>query len=64
MVATYKLKQRGKHRRKRAKRQLAHKPNGHGQGRWHSRTSLWKAYRLNRRKRAISNASRRRNRAA
>ena len=48
--------------RLRSKRDLAHKPNGHGIGKWHSRTTLWKWKRLARRKRLISNESRRRNR--
>ncbi len=50
--------------RLRSKNSLKHKPNGHGTGKWHSRTSLWAYKRLSRRKRLISNASRRRNRAA
>lgn len=49
--------------RLRSKKQLAHKPSGHGIGRWHSRTSLWKSKRKDRRKRLIADASRRRNRA-
>lgn len=51
-------------RRLRSKRQLAHKPSGHGKGRWHSRTTLWASKRKDRRKRLIANESRRRNRTA
>ncbi len=54
----------GKARRLLSKKQMAHKPSGHGKGRWHSRTSLWASKRKDRRKRLISDASRRRNRSA
>lgn len=54
----------GKARRLRSRYQMAHKPSGHGKGKWHSRTSLWAYKRLSRRKRLIAAASRRANRAA
>lgn len=54
----------GKARRLRSRTQLAHKPSGHGIGRWHSRTSLWASKRKDRRKRLIANESRRQNRTA
>ena len=54
----------GKARRLRDRKKMAHKPSGHGQGKWHSRTSLWAYKRLSRRRRLIANASRRMNRAA
>lgn len=57
------IRKLGKARRLKSKTQLAHKPSGHGKGRWHSRTSLWASKRKDRRKRLIANASRRRNRA-
>lgn len=50
-----------KSKRIRSKRDLAHKPSGSGKGRWHSRTSLWKAHRKSRRLRKIRAASRARN---
>lgn len=50
-------------KRLRSKKQMAHKPNGHGQGRWHSRTTLWASKRKDRRRRIIANNSRRANRA-
>lgn len=56
------LTPRGKARRLKSKKDLAHKPSGVGKGRWHSRTSLWKAKRKARRTRLIADASRRRNR--
>lgn len=55
---------KGKARRLRSRYQMAHKPSGHGKGKWHSRTSLWAYKRLSRRKRLIAAASRRANRAA
>jgi len=48
--------------RLRSKSQMAHKPNGDGKGKWHSRTTLWNYKRLARRKRQIAKASRRLNR--
>lgn len=54
----------GKARRLRSKYQMAHKPSGHGKGKWHSRTSLWAYKRHARRRRLMADASRRRNRAA
>lgn len=53
-----------KWRRLRSKREMAHKPNGRGKGKWHSRTTLWAYKRKARRRRLIADASRRRNRAA
>ena len=47
-----------KSRRLRSRKQMAHKTNGHGQGKWHSRTTLW-AY-----KRLTADASRRAHRSA
>lgn len=54
---------RGKSRRLKSRKQLLHKPSGHGKGKWHSRTSLWAYKRLTRRKNQIASASRQRNRA-
>lgn len=56
------IRKLGKSRRLSSKKQMAHKPSGHGKGRWHSRTSLWASKRKDRRKRIVSNESRRRNR--
>lgn len=53
---------RGKARRLRSRRQLAHKPNGHGKGKWHSRGALWAYKRHSRRVRQLADASRRANR--
>ncbi len=50
-------------KRLRSKKDLQHKPSGSGKGKWHSRTSLWQYKRLTRRRRLVSNASRRRNRS-
>lgn len=58
------IRKLGKARRLSSKKQMAHKPSGHGKGRWHSRTSLWASKRKDRRKRLVSNESRRRNRAS
>lgn len=58
------IRKLGKAKRLRSKKALAHKPSGHGKGKWHSRTSLWAYKRLSRQKRLIANASRRRNRSA
>lgn len=55
---------KAKSRRLRSRYQMAHKPSGHGKGKWHSRTSLWAYKRLSRRKRLIAAASRRANRSA
>lgn len=55
---------RGKKRRLRSKSALAHKPSGHGKGKWHSRTTLWAYKRKSRRLRQIAAASRRANLAA
>ena len=52
------LRKWGKGRRLSSKKKLAHKPSGHGKGKWHSRTSLWKYKRKSRNKRIISNNSR------
>lgn len=49
--------------RRRSKRELLHKPSGSGQGKWHSRSVLWRWYRKRRRKNRIAAESRRRNRA-
>ncbi len=57
------LKRSGKARRLRSRWQMNHKPNGHGKGKWHSRTSLWAYKRQSRRARLTAAASRRRNRA-
>lgn len=57
------IRKLGKALRLRSKKQMAHKPSGHGKGRWHSRTTLWKSKRKDRRKRLIANKSRRLNRA-
>ena len=51
-----------KQKRVRSKKEMAHKPSGFGKGRWHSRTTLWKSKRKDRRKRLIAAASRRANR--
>ena len=56
------IKRFGKAKRLRSKKHLAHKPSGHGKGRWHNRTTLWKSKRKDRRKRIIANHSRRMNR--
>ncbi len=48
-----------KSKRLRSKKAMAHKPSGHGKGKWHSRTSLWAYKRLSRRKRQIAARSRR-----
>lgn len=48
--------------RLRSKRAMAHKPNGRGKGKWHSRTTLWAYKRKSRRLRQISARSRRANR--
>lgn len=61
---TVTIRRFGKSLRLRSKKKLAHKPSGHGIGKWHSRTSLWAYKRLSRRKRLIANESRRRNRAS
>lgn len=58
---TVKLKTWGKMRRLRSKSQLLHNPLKHGKGRWHSRSTLWRAKRHARRLRIISAASRRAN---
>lgn len=58
------IKRFGKALRLRSKKDLAHKPSGHGKGRWHSRTSLWLSKRKDRRKRIIAAKSRRANRAS
>ena len=50
------------HPRLRSKKQLAHRPSGHGAGHWASRTALWKWKRKERRKRLIAAESRRDNR--
>lgn len=55
---------RGKKRRLRSRHQMAHKPNGHGIGKWHSRATLWDYKRASRRRRLMADASRRANRAA
>ncbi len=54
----------GKARRLRDKKKLAHRPSGHGKGKWQSRTTLWAYKRLSRRKRIIAADSRRENRAS
>jgi hypothetical protein len=51
-----------RNQRLRSKYDLAHKPNGHGKGRWHSRTTLWEARGNARRLRKIAAESRRKNR--
>lgn len=61
---TIKIRKFGKAARLSSKKKLAHKPNGHGKGKWHSRTTLWLYKRKSRRIRKIAEASRRRNRAA
>jgi hypothetical protein len=61
-MTTITIIKRGKSRRLRSKRQLKHKPNGHGIRRWHSRTTLWKSKRKDRIKRIVASASRRANR--
>lgn len=61
---TFTIRKLGKSKRLSSKKQMAHKPSGHGKGRWHSRTSLWASKRKDRRKRIIANESRRRNRAS
>lgn len=58
------IKKFGKSRRLRSKKELAHKPQKTGIGKWHSRTSLWAYKRLSRRKRIVANKSRRLNREA
>jgi hypothetical protein len=58
------IKRWGKARRLRSKMALAHKPNGHAIGKWHSRSTLWAYKRKSRRKRLIADASRRANRGA
>lgn len=50
-------------KRLRSKDDLANKPSGHGKGRWQSRTVLWKARQKAKRKRAVAQGSRGRNRA-
>jgi hypothetical protein len=59
-----KIRRFGKGARLRSKNQMQHKPSGRGKGKWHNRASLWAYKRKSRRKRLISNESRRRNRAA
>lgn len=57
------IRKLGKSRRLRSKKELAHKPSGHGKGKWQSRSSLWLYKRLSRRKRIIAAHSRRVNAA-
>lgn len=61
---TISIIKRGKARRLRSRDQMAHKPNGHSQGKWHSRAALWAYKRASRITRKIADASRRRNRRA
>ncbi len=56
------IRRRGKALRLRSKKSMAHKPTLTGKGKWHSRTALWAYKRKSRRKRLISDASRRQNR--
>lgn len=58
------IKRWGKARRLRSRKALAHKPTLVRTGKWHSRNSLWAYKRLSRRKRIISNNSRRANRTS
>lgn len=58
------IRKLGKAKRLRSRMQMAHKPSGTGQGKWHSRVSLWAYKRLARRKRLMADASRRQNRGA
>ncbi len=59
MSVTIKVK---KSHRLRSRKDLGHNPSGHGKGRWHSRTCLWRWKMKARRKRQVSNLSRRQNR--
>ena len=56
------IKIRKVNQRQRSKKTMAHKPSGFGKGKWHSRSTLWRWKRAERRRRQIANESRRRNR--
>ena len=52
------------HPRLRSRTQLAHKPSGHGKGKWQNIKTLWAYKTAARKRRNTAEASRRRNRVA